>query len=367
MAKRRKNDQNAKLGGIIGMLLVILAVLLAVALTPPAQPEPTDPPVLQNPTTEATPAVTEPTPSATEPTWPLRTGWAEMNGDRFYFESGAPVKGPCVIDGSLYCFGEDGALLGAGWQELGEERYYLNAEGIAQTGWLELEGNKYFLRENGTAARGEMEIDGQKHWFTSTGAEILLVNPWNYLPKDYTVELIELDDVISRNTFNHRVSSVCYDALVQMMTDVQALGYDIKVTSSYRTQGDQEYLYERQVQKQMALLGCSREEAEKVAATISAIPGTSEHQLGLAVDIAQQTPDWGYSLGEIQETLPGQQWLFENSWRYGFVLRYPNGKTEETGIIYEPWHYRYVGLELAAELHELGVTLEAYLAGLTER
>ena len=107
----------------------------------------------------------------------------------------------------------------------------------------------------------------------------------------------------------------------------------------------------------------SREEAEIEAAKTVAIPGTSEHQLGIAVDIID-TQNW--SLVEEQENLEGQQWLMENCWRYGFILRYPKGTTDITGIIYEPWHYRYVGLELAQEIHGLGITLEEYLDMLTE-
>ena len=78
------------------------------------------------------------------------------------------------------------------------------------------------------------------------------------------------------------------------------------------------------------------------------------------VDKAYQTLD------EHQAEMPAQKWLMENSWKYGFILRYPVGKTDVTGIIYEPWHYRYVGLELAEELHELGLTLEEYLQMLTD-
>ena len=64
--------------------------------------------------------------------------------------------------------------------------------------------------------------------------------------------------------------------------------------------------------------------------------------------------------------MPAQKWLMSNSWKYGFILRYPNSKTDVTGIIYEPWHYRYVGKELAKELYESGLTLEEYLNNLTE-
>ena len=88
------------------------------------------------------------------------------------------------------------------------------------------------------------------------------------------------------------------------------------------------------------------------------MPGTSEHQLGLALDII----DTGYTnLDEGQEDTATQQWLMAHCWDYGFILRYPNGTTDITGIIYEPWHYRYVGRTAAAQIHELGVTFEEYI------
>ena len=93
-----------------------------------------------------------------------------------------------------------------------------------------------------------------------------------------------------------------------------------------------------------------------------AIPGTSEHQLGLAMDIIDSA---NWKLDESQAKMPTQIWLMENSWRYGFILRYPDGTSEQTGIIYEPWHYRYVGKEIAAEIFELDVCLEEYLENLT--
>ena len=92
--------------------------------------------------------------------------------------------------------------------------------------------------------------------------------------------------------------------------------------------------------------------------TVVALPGTSEHQTGLALDIV----DAGYQeLDEAQENTPVQQWLMRNSWRYGFILRYPTGKSNITGIIYEPWHYRYVGRDAARAIYESGLCLEEYL------
>ena len=100
-------------------------------------------------------------------------------------------------------------------------------------------------------------------------------------------------------------------------------------------------------------------DAETEAGRQVAVPGTSEHQLGLAVDIVDLDHQL---LDESQEQTAVQQWLMANSWRYGFILRYPTAKTETTGIIYEPWHYRYVGQEAAAEIYQQGVCLEEYIA-----
>lgn len=89
-----------------------------------------------------------------------------------------------------------------------------------------------------------------------------------------------------------------------------------------------------------------------------AVPGTSEHQTGLAMDIVDVN---NQRLDESQESTAVQKWLIEHSLEYGFILRYPTGKSEITGIIYEPWHYRYVGREDAEQIHTLDVCLEEYL------
>ena len=105
--------------------------------------------------------------------------------------------------------------------------------------------------------------------------------------------------------------------------------------------------------------GCSTKDAATEAAKTVAFPGTSEHQLGLAVDIVDIN---NQLLDESQEDTAVQKWLMEHCWEYGFILRYPNGTSEITGIIYEPWHYRYVGKDAAKEIRDLGVCLEEYLA-----
>ena len=142
-----------------------------------------------------------------------------------------------------------------------------------------------------------------------------------------------------------------------MLADCAAAGGRPYICSAYRSAQDQQKLYQDKVRR-LEKDGVSREEAPELAAESVALPGTSEHQLGLAVDIIDEEYPF---LDEGQEETATQIWLMENSWRYGFILRYPNGTTEQTGILYEPWHYRYVGREYAEEIHRMGLTLEEYL------
>lgn len=185
---------------------------------------------------------------------------------------------------------------------------------------------------------------------------LLLVNPWNYIPDGYKPDLVTLSTSIAIEDM--RVDKVCYDDLVQMMKDCNKEAPEACVVSAYRTWAHQEGNFKRKVQKYLDQ-GYSQEDAERFAAMVNARPGTSEHQTGLAVDIID-TRLW--KLVEAQEELPAQKWLMENSWKYGFILRYQKDKTNITGVIYEPWHYRYVGKDAAKAIYESGLTLEEYLA-----
>ena len=149
----------------------------------------------------------------------------------------------------------------------------------------------------------------------------------------------------------------CADALLRMLADCTDAGNAPYICSGYRTVETQRYLYNNKIAR-LVSAGVSQGEAPALAAMAVAIPGASEHQTGLAADIVDYYfPD----LTAEQENTSTQKWLMANSWRYGFILRYPTDKSDITGTIYEPWHYRYVGLEEAAEMYELGLTLEEYL------
>ena len=179
---------------------------------------------------------------------------------------------------------------------------------------------------------------------------LTVVNPWNPLPEDWVCDLVTLSD-------GRRVDSRCYEAFEEMMAACRDAGYAPFLCSAYRTQETQQSLYDNKVQRLMNS-GMGEEEAKVEAAKAVAIPGTSEHQLGLVVDIVDANMQ---DLTDEQENTETQKWLMANSWRYGFIHRYPNDKTDITGIIYEPWHYRYVGKAAAQDIFNRDITLEEYV------
>ena len=184
---------------------------------------------------------------------------------------------------------------------------------------------------------------------------------------DWRMQLVSGEHPISEDypapeltAINERfsVDSRCYEDLMAMLTACEADGLSPLVRSAYRSMADQVWLFDRKMDRLRAE-GLSEEEAYQQAQIEVALPGTSEHHTGLAVDLV----DFAYQeLDAQQEQTEVQQWLLKNCWDYGFILRYPNDKTEITGIIYEPWHYRYVGREVAAEIRDSGLCFEEYLA-----
>ena len=302
----------------------------------------------------------------------LVTGWLSLEGQRYYLTDHGAATGICTVEGRSYVFDKDGRLTSGwadlgdrkaygdlnchpvtGWQEIDGSRRYFTPEGYLQTGWAEIDGLTYCFHEDGSPKQG-MTPEGQ---FSSSGQLLVLVNPWNYIPADYTVELVSVNK-------DHQIAKVAYSSLIQMLVDCENAGHQPVICSSYRTQEYQEGLFRRKVERLLEdeTNEYTEAEARVIAAQSVAVPGTSEHQLGLAADIIDNR---NWNLDESQAQMPTQQWLMEHSWRYGWILRYPNEKSALTGIIYEPWHYRYVGKEVAAELHELNICLEEYLQMLT--
>lgn len=181
-----------------------------------------------------------------------------------------------------------------------------------------------------------------------------LVNKNNPLPKDYQPTSLYIIDENENNFHQYKDPSLkpmlrsdikpYVDAL---LNDAHKLGYPIIVDSGYRSFHYQQVVLDDLIAKKGS-----------EAYTLLAIPGTSEHQTGLAMDIAY-LQDGIYS-DDVKENDKEAIWLKNNAYKYGFILRYPKGREDITGFQFEPWHFRFVGLELAQELHNQEFTLEEY-------
>ena len=178
------------------------------------------------------------------------------------------------------------------------------------------------------------------------------MNQWNMLPSTYEPEVVEACS-------GCWVALSCANAGKKLLTDLEAATGDTGILNGYRTYGTQYRGFYTSVQN-LVDAGISYHIAYGLVSQSFAVPGSSEHQLGLALDIMGRTDQY-YERGDNEVI----QWLKEHCWEYGFILRYPEDKSHITGIIYEPWHFRYVGTELAMELKDSGLCLEEYLDNLT--
>lgn len=175
----------------------------------------------------------------------------------------------------------------------------------------------------------------------------LLIKKGFSISKDYIPEdLVKVN--IPTATTNNQMRSDAAKALEAMYEDAKKEGLTLAVNSAYRSYEEQQKIYDEYF----------RIYDEVTAASLVAVPGTSEHQLGLSVDLTSQSVIDG-QYGVFGST-PEYQWVIKNAYKYGFILRYPSDKIDITGIANEPWHYRYVGVKLATKLYEEGLTLEEY-------
>ena len=180
----------------------------------------------------------------------------------------------------------------------------------------------------------------------SSDWKLMLVNHEHPLEKDFDGELTEL-------RYGQSVDSRIYPDLQEMFDEMRENGLSPRVVQGYRSYSEQENRLRSKISEYMSY-GKSKEEAERLALQWEAAPGTSEHELGICVDISSET-------GENASANEVWNWMDENCWKYGFIKRYPNNKSQITGVRGEPWHYRYVGAEAAEEIMKKGITLEEYL------
>ncbi len=161
----------------------------------------------------------------------------------------------------------------------------------------------------------------------------------DYIPPD--LEQISLDYATDEKYMRREAK----EAFEHLSEDARQMGYQIIATSTYRSYDYQEKLYDYYVQMK----------GQDYADSCSARPGHSEHQTGLAVDVMGSNQDY-----DLFEQSIEFNWMKENSHKYGFILRYPSRKEKITGFKYEPWHYRYVGREVATIIYKNNWTLEEY-------
>jgi len=180
---------------------------------------------------------------------------------------------------------------------------------------------------------------------------LILVNKNNYLVKNYKPEDLAPIEYFAkdRSAEARFMRAEAADHFNKMMLAAREAGYEIVMTTAYRSYGFQSILYNNYVEKY------GQAEADK----FSAKPGYSEHQTGLGVDVT--APSVEYALTDAFDQTAEWKWLVENAADYGFILRYPKGKAGITGYMYEPWHFRYVGIEAAKTITEREITLEEYI------
>ena len=194
-------------------------------------------------------------------------------------------------------------------------------------------------------------IQNDRQVVLNVNSTMVLVNKQRNLPASYTPSDLVIPAIpfpFSGDEPRKYMRAEAAVALEQLFTEAKSLKLDLFATSGYRSYDKQKSIFERNASSVGA------EEANKT----SARPGQSEHQTGLAMDVTSSKV--GYNLVESFGTTTEGIWLRENAHLFGFIIRYPKGKEQITGYSYEPWHLRFVGLEVAEYIYTHGLTLEEY-------
>lgn len=182
---------------------------------------------------------------------------------------------------------------------------------------------------------------------TALGWNLVLVNDDYLIPENYEVELWTLKN-------GEQIDARIYPYLQEMFDAAREEDVHMVVADGYRSMEEQQSTMNEKVHEYKERVYIEFI-AERMAEKWVAVPGTSEHQLGLAVDINADVQNYGWEV---------YGWLANHAYEYGFIQRYPEDKTKITGISYEPWHYRYVGIEVATEMYEKSLCLEEYIDSL---
>ena len=264
--------------------------------------------------------------------------WAEIQENYEYVPTTFNLSADDVIDDDDVLVGYDNKELDVAMEDL--DQYSLDD----------------FLAVNEMTKNVDKEADASLASLSPDDWQLVLVNKQHPVPDDYT---FTLGTIKGKMKCDVRI----IDDLTEMMKAAKADGINLMVCSPYRDYNRQTVLFNRKIDSYMEK-GHSYLEAYKLASMTVTVPGASEHQIGLALDIISSSY---YSLDEgFGETKAGL-WLKEHCDEYGFILRYPLGKEYITGIQYEPWHFRYVGKVAAENIMERDITLEEFLEDLEKK
>lgn len=249
---------------------------------------------------------------------------------------------------------DDNGKLKKGEEPIYGELYFLLASPAPMDGIDEDEA-KAFVKtpdmnfvNNLTAYEEYMNPGNTKEYLTLVNVDHLLG------ATDVPQDLIGVENTRKDGRETQQLRLYAAKALEALFIEMESAGYtDVTVTSGYRSYSYQKVLFDQKCQSYSYL---GEEEAYKKAATIVNPPGASEHQSGLCLDMHNISTGADVSFGETEQF----EWLRDNCWKFGFILRYPEDKTDITKISYEPWHYRYVGRYHAQKIYEMGMCLEEY-------
>lgn len=204
------------------------------------------------------------------------------------------------------------------------------------------------------SAENHTETETEGYEFSKDDWRLILINKQHSIPEGYEDE-VPLGNINTMKGIMHCDERII-DDLLDMIQAAKDDGVTLEICSPYRDLEYQETLFNRKITYYMKS-GLSYMEAYQLSSRAVTVPNASEHQIGLALDIVTPTH---VKLDEAFEETDAGIWLAENSYKYGFILRYPKGKEYITGIEYEPWHFRYVGIEAATVITEAGITLEEF-------
>ncbi len=217
-----------------------------------------------------------------------------------------------------------------------------------------------YRMEQGESAKPTAEppkqADPGETVFSRDDWRLILVNKQHPIPEDYTFALATIKG-------SKQCDERIIDDLLAMMQAAREEGFNLLIKSPYRSDARQEWLFEKKINLYMGR-GLSYMDAYKLSSQIVMVPDSSEHQIGLALDIVSDYYDnltKGESLTEGFGDTEAGIWLREHCAEYGFILRYPEGKEYITSVEYEPWHFRYVGVEAATVIMDREITLEEFV------